>query len=104
MSIKKMLIAIYEWFYEKHRIFILRTKYKLRILSPEKTIKYIKKHNCSIARFGDGEFDLILKTRDLHFQQQSNTIAKQLSSVLDSNNKNLLLCIPRCFKTIKGSK
>ena len=44
MSIKKMLIAIYEWFYEKHRLFILRTKYRLRILSPEKTIKYIKKH------------------------------------------------------------
>lgn len=102
LQIKKLLISLYEWFYEKRRLFILRTKYRLRIMSPERTIKYIKKHNCCIARYGDGEFDLILKTRDLHFQQQSDTIAKQLASVLDSKNKNLLLCIPRCFNTIKG--
>ena len=102
MDLKKMLISIYEWFYEKRRLFILRTKYRLKIMSPEKTIKYIKKHKCSIARFGDGEFDLIQKTRDLHFQQQSDIIANQLSSVLNSKNKNLLICIPRCFNTIKG--
>lgn len=102
MIIKQFLIQIYEWFYEKRRLFILRTKYRLRIMSPEKTIKYIKKYNCCIARYGDGEFDHILGSKDEHFQARSPELMKQLESVLDSKNKNLLLCIPRCFNTIKG--
>lgn len=102
MDLKKMLINIYEWFYEKRRLFILRTKYRLKIMSPEKTIKYIKKNNCCIARYGDGEFDHILGSKDEHFQARSPELMKQLESVLDSKSKNLLLCIPRCFNTIKG--
>ncbi|WP_158095202.1 GT-D fold domain-containing glycosyltransferase [Erysipelatoclostridium sp. An15] len=101
-NIKKILILFYEFCYEKKRIYILRLRYRLRIMSPDRTIKYIKKNNCSIARFGDGEFDLIFKKRDLHFQNQSNNISTGLKNVLQNKNKNLLICIPRCMNTTLG--
>ena len=100
-SIKKKLIQIYEKFYEWRRMFVLRTRYRLRIMDYKKTIKYIKKNKCSIARFGDGEFDLIHAKRDLGFQPLSNEISAALADVLRNKDKRLLLCIPRCFNTIK---
>ncbi len=101
-SIKKKLIQIYEKLYEWRRIFVLRTKYRLCIMSPVKTLKYIAKHKCSIVRFGDGEFDLIDSKRDLGFQPMSAEISEALSNVLKKRDKRLLLCIPRCFNTVKG--
>ncbi len=101
-TLKRKLVAAYEAFYESKRMFILRTKYRLRIMSPERTLRYIAKQKCSIARYGDGEFDIMTSSRDLHFQRKNNLLAARLSEVLSSPKKNLLLCIPRCFNTIKG--
>lgn len=101
-NLKHKLIEIYEIFYEKHRIFVLRTKYHLNIMNHDKTIAYIEKHHCSIARFGDGEFDLITAARDLGFQSGSKEISTKLKEVLVNSNKNLLICIPHCLNTIKG--
>ena len=100
-SIKKKLIQIYEKLYEWRRMFVLRTKYRLRIMNYTKTIKYIKKHNCCIARYGDGEFDHILDLKDEGFQVRSKELTSALSDVLRNKDKRLLLCIPRCFNTIK---
>ena len=101
-KLKRTLVNLYESFYEQRRLFILRTKYRLRIMSPERTLKYIRKHKCSIARYGDGEFDLITSSRDIHFQIRNENLAKRLSVVLKNDNPNLLLCIPRCMNTISG--
>ena len=101
-KLKRKLVEIYEMYYEKHRLFILRTKYHLNIMNYDKTIDYIEKNHCSIARFGDGEFDLITDTRDLGFQPGSKEISIRLREVLMNHNQNLLICIPRCFNTIKG--
>ena len=100
--IKRYLINIYEIFYEKKRILRLRFFYHLRIMSPDKTLKYILKNNCSISRFGDGEFDLIFQNRDLGFQNKSDEISDALSKVLSIKNKKLLICIPRCYNTTVG--
>lgn len=100
--LKRKLVAAYEVFYEARRMAVLRTKYRLRIMSPERTLRYIAKHKCSIARYGDGEFDLITSARDLHFQERNAKLAEKLAKVLDNKDKRLLLCIPRCFNTIKG--
>lgn len=99
--LKHQLIKIYEFMYEKKRLFILRTKYHLRIMSSDKTLEYIQKHKCSIARFGDGEFDNILKVRDPGFQEYSNELSEKLKEVLENKNPNLLICIPKCLNTIK---
>ena len=99
--LKRRLVKIYEFMYEKKRMFILRTKYHLRIMTSDKTLKYIQKYNLSIARYGDGEFDHILNRRDEGYQQRSEALKKKLEDVLENKNSNLLICIPRCFNTIK---
>ena len=99
---KKLLIKIYEFFLIKLRLVKLKVDYRLKILNPYKTLRYIKKHNCSIARYGDGEFDLIFNKRDLGFQPNSLKIGNALSRVLSNNNSDLLLCLPRCYMTTKG--
>lgn len=100
--IKQRLIRAYEWAYEKRRILRLRLKYRIRIMSPVKTLDYIKKYQCSIARYGDGEFDHILDLKDEGFQVRSQALAEGLVKVLKSKNHRLLLCIPRCYNTTKG--
>lgn len=100
--VKRRLVAAYEAFYEARRMLILRTKYRLRIMSPEQTLRYIERHKCSIARYGDGEFDHILNLKDEGFQTRSSKLMKKLEMVLDNKDKRLLLCIPRCFNTTKG--
>lgn len=99
--LKRQLVKIYEFMYEKKRMFILRTKYHLRIMNSDKTLKYIQKHNCSVARYGDGEFDNILNVRDLGFQQCTEELSEKLKEVLENKNPHLLICIPRCFNTIR---
>lgn len=101
-KLKRKLVALYEWDYEAKRMLILRTKYRLRIMSPERTIRYIEKHRCSIARYGDGEFNHICNSRDIAFQTRSDELTKKLTTVLDCKDKRLLLCIPRCLNTTKG--
>ena len=101
-KLKRKLVAAYEVFYEARRMFVLRTKYRLRIMSPERTLNYILKHKCSIARYGDGEFDHILNLKDEGFQVRSPELTRKLSEVLDNKDKRLLLCIPRCFNTTAG--
>lgn len=102
-ALKRKLVDIYEKYYEFRRIAVLRTKYRLHIMSPIRTIKYIKKHNCSISRFGDGEFSLMVGI-DLGFQSNINDISEKLKETLSQKNDNLLLCLPRCMNTFRGFK
>ena len=109
LRIKKKLIQIYEFFFEIHRRVVREQKYRLHtrryrlnIMTFEETIDYIESSKCSISRFGDGEFDMILGTRNLKFQKYSHELAKELLEVLSNNNSQLLLCIPGTFNTIKG--
>lgn len=93
-STNLVLSAVYRWNHRHHR---------LNIMSPEETIEYILQHNCSISRFGDGEFELILQPdRDLGFQKRSKELSVALESVLGNKNSNLLVCIPQALNTIHG--
>lgn len=101
-KLKHNLIAAYEVFYEARRMAVLRTKYRLHIMSPERTLRHIQRTKCSIARYGDGEFDHILNLKDEGFQVRSPELMQKLTEVLDNKDKRLLLCIPRCFNTTAG--
>lgn len=63
-----------------------------KISSPEDTINMIINNNCSITRFGDGEFDMIFKT-GMNYQKYDEKLSKRLKQVLDSNEKGLLVGI-----------
>ena len=99
--LKRRLVGIYEILYEKQRILKLRIGYSLRIMTPDQTLNYIEKHRCSIARFGDGEFDHILNLKDEGFQVRSDELSMALKQVLCDRDRRLLLCVPRCMNTVK---
>jgi len=63
------------------------------IMSSEETVDYIAKNRASVARFGDGELDLIRNAGDLGFQGRNEKLSKRLLET--ANDKNLLVCIPR---------
>lgn len=79
----------------------LRIFYRLRIMSPEQTIQYIQNNQCSISRYGDGEFDLMLKLGSIGFQDESVQLAHKLEEVLSYNDEKLLLCIPWSFNHLR---
>lgn len=73
------------------------------ILTSEETVQYIIDHKCSVARFGDGEFQMIehgMKGGDANsfgvdsFQQFDTKLSIRLSDVLNLNEDGLLVCIP----------
>lgn len=73
------------------------------ILPSEQTLDYILTHKCSVARFGDGEFQMIehgLKGGDASsfgvdtFQTFDPALAGRLREVLLDPQENLLVCVP----------
>ena len=108
MSMKEKLIAVYERIYASDLVMnaIYRhqnRKYRLDILSSEETIDYILQTNCSVARFGDGEFEMVLQPdRDLGFQGRNSTLSEKMKSVLGNQNPNLLICVPVTLNDLHG--
>lgn len=101
-KLKRQLVAAYEMFYEARRMAVLRTKYRLRIMSSARTIRYIIKNKCSVARFGDGEFKLMLKNADIGFQKRDDYLAERLINVLDEKRESLMICVPSTFNSVRG--
>lgn len=108
MNFKQSLINFYEKIYASNLVMntIYRWKnkdYPLDILTSEKTIEHILKTNCSIARFGEGEFELILEPDlDLGFQRHDAVLARRLEGVLGNKNPDLMICIPYALNDIGG--
>lgn len=67
------------------------------VLDINTTIDEIVKKQLSVARFGDGEFDLLLKANDIGFQKINTELGNRLYDVLNSDNPNLLVCVPKVF-------
>lgn len=101
-ALKRFLVKKYEIFVEEKRILNLRLRYHLSIMDSDATIDYVIKNKCSVARFGDGEFKLMLKTDDIGFQKRNDKLAERLFDVLDDLDKRLLVCVPSTMNTVKG--
>lgn len=54
---------------------------------------------CSIARFGDGEFYLILN-QNILFQKSSETLSQRLKEILASTDNNIMIAIPNVFASL----
>ena len=70
-----------------------------QVVKAEETIKVLYSSHKSMARFGDGEFNLI-EGRDIGFQKSSPEISKRLAEVLKSNDENILIGIPDVFGSL----
>lgn len=97
-----MLIDLYEKYYIPINLLMLRIGYRLHIMGSFRTVRYIKKHRCNIARYGDGEFRIMMGEGEIGFQEASKELQEGLINVLKKNNSNLLLCVPIYMNTTKG--
>lgn len=72
-----------------------------KIMSDVETIKYIIEHECSIARYGDGELDLMYGA-SIKFQTADKSLKKRLRQIArDRKNENCLICIPNLLVSQK---
>lgn len=69
---------------------------KLDVLSSYDTIKYILDNNCSVARFGDGELDLMCGI-DIKFQKADKKLQQRLKEIAKSKQNNCFICVPNVF-------
>ncbi len=68
-----------------------------QILTNDETIEFIRDRSYSISRFGDGEFNIILGSNGLKFQELDGNLAIRLEEILKSNPSKMLIGIPRIF-------
>ena len=67
--------------------------WKPKILSPIDSVKHILATGSSLARFGDGEVELLYGT-SLGFQAGNSKLSKALETVLNSDLSNLAIGLP----------
>lgn len=108
-KLKQRLVAVYEIMYEiaqKFKWYVkIRTKYRLRIMGPVKTLKYISDNHCSVARYGDGEFGIMIDAHAYtYFQDQTPELSAALKKVFEDQDDRILICLPRYFNTTVGTK
>ena len=76
---------------EKKKINFFVSKYP-DTYSVEQTVKKLASGNYSLARYGDGEFNIAIG-RHIGFQEKNPVLAKKLTDILNSTNPNLLVGI-----------
>lgn len=101
-KIKRYLLSVWDNVFTRKLLHDVRKNYSISVMTPVETVDYIKKHNCSIARYGDGEFELMLRRGAPNFQKGSEELTVALLRVLDCPPSNLLICVPGGLATTKG--
>ena len=99
---KRRLVAIYEYMYEKILVPRIRIKYRLNIMSTQRTIKYVIKNKCSVSRYGEGEFNIMFWTSKIAFQKQDEQLAEKMRNALRNTSDNILICMPRTMVCDRG--
>lgn len=70
---------------------------KPNIKSIDETLDYINSKQCSVSRFGDGEFAVMLGTGYSGYQDFSDQLSKRLYVVLQQPIRNHIVCLPDIF-------
>ncbi len=66
------------------------------VMSYEECVDFVLTRKASVARFGDGELNAIYN-KTLGFQKADECLGRRLRDVLESDEENLLVCIPDTF-------
>lgn len=78
-------------------------KFSLDVMTSEETIKYIIDNDCSVSRFGDGEFQMIQHYLERgnkdnfevdSFQEYSERLGKRLLEVISTPADGHIVCVP----------
>lgn len=105
-KMKKMILKLKIFiaqilFYIKY-FFIKNNNYD--ILSDEETLKKITKENYSVARYGDGEFRLMLEKKGIGFQCIDEKLSEKLRKIIIASEieNKIIIGVPASLKGVKG--
>lgn len=93
-KIKAILADIVYWLHQKR---ILKTD--IEVMTIDATLDELLKTNKSLVRFGDGEIVMICG-KSLHFQHESEEIARRLTEILQYKEDDLMVAIPDIFRDL----
>lgn len=96
MGFLRKFIKIYFWLWFVWP-FVRYFMPKFRVLGPVETLNYVIENKISCVRFGDGELGILRGSNGPGFQRKSEQLKESLQEVIDSNRRDLLVCIPRVF-------
>lgn len=72
----------------------------IKILGILDTLNYIMAHNSSVARFGDGEMDIITG-HSIPYQDYDENLANELKEIISSeSNESLVVCLSDVFERL----
>lgn len=72
----------------------------IEVMNNEDSLTYIMKSHCSVARFGDGEFDII-SGRSIPYQTFDSNLQRELKEIVGTqSNEKLLVCMPDVFEDL----
>lgn len=72
--------------------------FDINVLNIDETLDYILEHNSSVARFGDGEMDIIAGN-SIPYQQYDCNLAQQLRQIMMlQSNEKMVVCLSDVFK------
>lgn len=104
-NLKTYLLKIYYQFLDLKEKFTIKYNQWVtsRLRSPfvygtDETLDKLINENCSMSRYGDGEFALMYK-KDLKFQPYSIELRDRLIDILRSNKSNHIVCVPNVFNS-----
>ncbi len=89
----RLKYAVLQQFHEKQLCMLPKIK------TYDETLDLLINTNCSIARFGDGEFNIIMGGKAV-FQESDPVLSKRLKEILTSNSTNLYVGIPKVYFNI----
>ena len=100
-----MIKKIRQFLYNKRNEVLIKKLKEERwnIKTTKETIEKIIQ-GYSISRYGDGEFDIAFRKKELYFQEYDSELSKYLREILNSNLEKLLVAIPRTLIEIKNLK
>lgn len=99
----QLYIALRNWFFAhvmNPLAYWITSNY--RILSSFESIKFILEHRCSVSRYGDGEFYVMMGAGN-GFQDPNNKLAERLRQVITTEDApNFMVGIPLPMKDLSG--
>lgn len=70
----------------------------IKVLPIDETLRYIQEHGCSVARFGDGEMDIIAGN-SIPYQDYDASLAAELRQILSlSSSPDFMVCLSDVFE------
>ena len=66
---------------------LLRYVSPLKIMDTSNSIDFLLSHNCSLARYGDGELNIMMGG-NIHFQEYDIRLSERLKNILVSNDNS----------------